>query len=84
MIGVCPDCGRSGGISWNSDTDVSTCSCGWHNDNKPQRGLRAKTNIIDEGGTCSDKFFNIVNDLKNNTQPTILHNIIEEKVKGLK
>lgn len=50
MIGVCPDCGRSGCISWNPDTDVSTCSCGWHNDSRPQRGLRAKTSILDDYG----------------------------------
>ena len=47
MIGICPDCGRSGCISWNPDTDVSSCSCGWNNE-KPQRGLRVKINPVDE------------------------------------
>jgi hypothetical protein len=58
MIGICPNCGRSGCISWNLDTDVSTCSCGWNND-KPQRGLRAKGNLIEDAvdftyGKCFD------------------------------
>lgn len=30
-IGICPNCGRSGYISWNPDTDVSKCACGWSN-----------------------------------------------------
>ena len=28
--GCCPNCGRYGGISWDAQTDVSTCAlCGW-------------------------------------------------------
>jgi hypothetical protein len=42
---------------------------------KPKRGLRAKTNIID------DKFVDIINDLKNNTQPKISQNNTEEGLK---
>ena len=47
MIGICPNCGCSGCISWNPDTDVSTCSCGWNND-RPKRGLRANANMYDD------------------------------------
>jgi hypothetical protein len=42
---------------------------------KPKRGLRAKTSIMD------DKFINIINDLKNNTQPIISQNDTKEGLK---
>ena len=31
VIGICPRCGN-GEIVWDAETDISRCSCGWHND----------------------------------------------------
>ena len=53
-IGICPNCGTTTHITWNPDTDISSCSCGWSND-KPQRGLRVKANIIDESFSPCDE-----------------------------
>ena len=31
-IGFCPKCGDHMNITWDSDTDISSCACGWSNE----------------------------------------------------
>lgn len=30
-MGICPVCNESSGMNWDSETDISSCACGWNN-----------------------------------------------------
>ena len=41
-IGFCPKCGDHMNMTWDHDTDISSCACGWSNE------VRIKSNKIIE------------------------------------